>query len=478
MSPAFEAGDGEHHYYLLKAPVASPDRAPLEARQHYLGIDAVRWYVNKKSNFFRDRMASGTVQLLLANNETYEVGLGIYELKAGARTAPVFSRLILPNRVFRGGGITVKAFVRAIQRNTLLGELLVDMARASLSVVAGAVQGVTVAGPPVALLAAGKSLTEAVSKILQQGDHGLTVFDQSGVDVTLLPNRLLGPENYLLLHRGAELDSARLSLRENQGELEVLFDDDLLDDGAWVLFRIRREDKYGGPRPWEDEARNVRNELDELMDRYDLGGKTKEEVKAELTPNADKPTLADRVLAVISQIRKDYALAEREAVEHSGELRAFLELAQDSVNKPKKGFYSSQRQAWARSLAEGAGPPPLLRRILAAEAAHIGSDRSVTLAPDVPRTTDWVEKVQQRVRITTLETDSDVTSLLKPTRVENLPGRKPKIIVEPGPLGNLLGGKIGGKKGRGPTGSGGLGGGGFGGGGFGGGGFGGGGFGR
>jgi len=150
------AGRGDHHYFLLKSTDADKaDNAGLEAFQHYLGVDAVRWYVNKQSNILKDRMASGTVQVGLAGNEVYEVGLGTYELKGGARTAPVFARPILPNRVFQGGAISLKTFVRTMKQDTLLGGLLRDMSKASLEVVSGAIGAATATGPLPMLVAAG-----------------------------------------------------------------------------------------------------------------------------------------------------------------------------------------------------------------------------------------------------------------------------------------------------------------------------------
>ena len=72
-----EAGKGEHHYYLIKRQAENPkDTAEIEVRKHYLGIDAVRWFVNKQGTILTNRIARGTVHVSLAN-ETYEAGLGL-----------------------------------------------------------------------------------------------------------------------------------------------------------------------------------------------------------------------------------------------------------------------------------------------------------------------------------------------------------------------------------------------------------------
>ncbi|HNT56170.1 MAG TPA: hypothetical protein PKG95_15740, partial [Anaerolineaceae bacterium] len=127
-----DAGKGEHHYYLIKRPAENPnDTAEIEARKHYLGIDAVRWFVNKQGTILTNRIASGTVHVSLAN-ETYDAGLGLYQLEGGARTAPIFDRPVLPNRIYPGDKITLRIYMRAIQQDTLLGGLLREMSKASL----------------------------------------------------------------------------------------------------------------------------------------------------------------------------------------------------------------------------------------------------------------------------------------------------------------------------------------------------------
>jgi len=394
-----QAGKGEHHYYLLNPPNADQeDMAPFEPRKHYLGIDAVRWYVNKQGNFLRRKMASGTCQLNLAD-ETYEVGLGVYQLQGGARTAPFFEQPILGNRIFRGGGLTFKVFVRAIEEDSLLGGLLRDMAKASLAVVAGALGAATVTGPSAILLEAGASLTKGAKKILNEGKNAVTVFDPEGVDVSLELTKLRGPTNYLLIHRGMELDGARLSLKPDRGGvLDVFKDGAPLDDGAWILFKLRREDKYGSPRPWEKDARNIRNEVDNLLDRWKMGGIQRKNAETALTPTdrggANQPSLGDRVLAVVYQIRADHVLAEREATNAAGELLAVLELAREAVKENKPEEYTNGRENMVTSLYAGVKPLPLTAKIFAAEAVHLAKARSMTLvsraaAPDLVGNTLW-----------------------------------------------------------------------------------------
>lgn len=97
------AGMGEHRSYVLKAADAG-NAGPIRPNRHYIAVEAASWYVNQDSSWFRERMATGTLTVILeAGPETFEVALGIYELDGGARIAPVADRAILPERVYRGG---------------------------------------------------------------------------------------------------------------------------------------------------------------------------------------------------------------------------------------------------------------------------------------------------------------------------------------------------------------------------------------
>ncbi len=384
-----EAGKGEHHYYPLASPTADRrDDAAIAPRRHYLGVDAVRWYVNKQGNFFQNRMASGTVRLSVAD-ESYQVGIGIYELQGQARTAPVFDRPVLPNRLFRGGRLSLRVFVGAIEQDTLLGGLVRDMASASLDVVAGAVGLATATGPEAILLAAGSSLINGLEKILREGKRPVTVFDPGGVDITLTADQIRGSQTYILVHRGMPLAKSELAvLSDQQGDLEVMYKSRPLDDGAWVLFRLRREDRFGSPRPWEDAARQSRSALDDLVERLILRGVTLEKAQEQLVPkNADPPTVADKAMAVVAQIQADHVLTESEVALRAGELTSMLELAQYALSQGTPQLYRAERTQLLESLATGRRPGPLVARLFDREAKRIAASRAGTLVEAAPELT-------------------------------------------------------------------------------------------
>ncbi len=383
-----EAGKGEHHYYwLTDQSLEATDTAPLEARKHYLGVDVVHWYINKQGNILSNRIASGTVQLALAE-EIYEVGLGTYQLEGGARTAPVFDRPILANRVFLGGRITIRVFMRTIQQDTLLGSLLRDMAKASIDVVTGAVGAATATGPTAVLMAAATSMVSSVKKILNEGKNGFTIFDPNGLDVTVNPASLRGAATYLLLHRGTNLIRDCLTLEHNsQGILNVFYDKKPLEDGAWILLRLRREDEYGMFRPWEQEARSVRTEIDNIIDTWLLGGIKPEQIQQQLVPLGSDPlTVGDKALSVVAKIRSDYVLAEREAIKKAGQLRSLLLLAQEACRNQQPQIYVDGRAQMEESLRTGVTPPALISKTFLSEAQRIAGSRGryMTLAsPDL-----------------------------------------------------------------------------------------------
>src|SRR5438552_1887194 len=109
LNMATEAGNGDHHVYKI-VPNSDPNAAKLTPGLHYLGVDAVAWFINKQNSWFANRMASGTLQITLSSGlETYHCALGTFELKGGAKTAPVFDAPMLPDRNFIGGPITFNA---------------------------------------------------------------------------------------------------------------------------------------------------------------------------------------------------------------------------------------------------------------------------------------------------------------------------------------------------------------------------------
>jgi len=287
MSEPLEAGEGEHRVYRITP--SSTDHGKLTVRNHYVGVDAVAWYINKESSWFTDRMASGTLDIQLCGGlEKYQAGLGTFQLKGGAKVAPVFDKAVIPDRNYRGGPMVFSASLTAIKKDTTLGAMLKSAANASLGIAAGMVQTASLTGPAALLAGAGQDLLSGVKKVL--GDTAAKsepLFDFSGLEKTLQPEEIAGPEVYLLFHRGTLLDEPKLTVRTS-GQVRLPYHDGTpLEDGAWLLLRIRRSDEYSGAREWFDATRALRGKLESLVDDVAAHIIPKDNALKQLVPGTD-----------------------------------------------------------------------------------------------------------------------------------------------------------------------------------------------
>jgi hypothetical protein len=325
-----EAGKGDHQVYLVQGPgrtvEATPSKEAEKHTQYYLAVQAQRWYVNRQGNALRDRMASGTVNLKL-NEEEYRVALGNYQLEGGARTAPVFGSTVLYNRVYGGGNLEIKVFVKAVQNNTTLGSLLQSIAASSIAVGKGVVGSFTATGPSAVMVAASRDLVAGVEQALNTSQDALTLLDPNGVSITLNPKELHGKEVFVLFHRGAALlrDSLAIKLYPESRSLvsDVLYDGKPLEDGAWVLFRVSLEETYGAPRPWDKVAQQLINQTMDLIEDVAQKITTSENAKKLLTPTGGaQPVLGDRLQSLLNDIRGDYVLTREEASLEAARIRS------------------------------------------------------------------------------------------------------------------------------------------------------------
>jgi hypothetical protein len=326
------AGEGEHKYYYLPGPKSEP----LTSQSHYLGVDAVSWFVNKESGWFKQYSTSGTLEISLAGGqEKYEVPLGVYELAGGARVAPVFDRPVLPDRVYRGGPISFRATVSGLKKDTQLTKLIKSATSAGLGVVGGMVATATATGPYAPLAAAGSALIGGVKDVLSGTEAKLRLFDTSGFEVTLPQKAVTGRESYLFLHRGQPLDKKKLQIAPGD-TAEVRYESELLDDGVWLLLRLRITTEYPLERPWHQRLRSWTAELVGLVDDVKRGRITKEEGSKRLSAGSeDKPTEDDAYRALRTEILADGVLTTDEATAYSLALAAYRSLASAAVAKGK-----------------------------------------------------------------------------------------------------------------------------------------------
>ena len=379
-----EAGKGEHKVYrVYGAP--SPDIAKLTANNHYLGVDAVAWAVNKEDSFFSDRMAAGTMEIVLASGEeSFQVALGSFQIKGGAKIAPVFGQPVLPDRSYRGGPLQFTAFLTVTRKDSAIASLLKGAADASLGVVAGMVQTASLTGPALALSGAGAALVGGVRTMLKDSNpHQEPLFDFSGLRFALQPSDFVGPELYLLLHRGALLDETQLTVSKVGETYLPMWRGKLLEDGAWLLLRLRRSDEYSGVRQWYEEARAVRAAIDDVVADARSELITKDQALAQLTPSTtgDK-TVADKYLRLRDVISRDGVLCEREARGHVTQLRVRFEAARAAVAGQAQGKYEDTISKILSQLRQGDIVPGSLGNAVLEEAQSMAAMRSQATIPD------------------------------------------------------------------------------------------------
>lgn len=336
MPKPFEAGKGEYHVYRIRNETPT-DSSPLVANQHYLGVDAVAWFVNKQSNWFSDKMASGTLMIDLASGlETYQVALGTFELKEGARTAPVFDNPVLPDRCYRGGPIVLTAFLTGVRKDTVIAGLLKSAAGASLSVVAGMVQTATITGPAKILGAAGDEIITGVKSVLTNSATQKQAFfdSSSGLKKGLQPSDIQGDETYILLHRGDELPEASLTVHQSGQLVLPYLNGKPLDDGVWLLLRMRRRTEYSGVRDWSDTEKRLSLKVRATVDDFSTGALSKDDALKRLRPSGSgNETLFDDYSKLRGVIEGDGVLTVAEAGVKTTALSAYLFKARKAIER-------------------------------------------------------------------------------------------------------------------------------------------------
>ncbi len=347
-----KAGKGEHNVY--KIIPNNNDKGPLTARRHYVGVDAVAWYINKEDNWFTNRMASGTLEITLSNGmEKYKTALGTFEIKGGSKTAPVFDRPVLLDRNYRGGGIGFNASLTAIKKDTVLANVLKSAANASLGIVAGMVDTAAVTGPTQLLTSAGSELVKGVSDILSdKSDKHEPLFDFNGLEFNISANKILGPETYLLFHRGTDLLEDKLDIKV-EGETTVpIYNGKSLEDGAWLLLRVKRTSEYPNVRPWFSKRRELKGKVKALVDDVINGFQSKDSAMKQFSfSESGEGTLLDQFGSLRSIILNDGVITEKQALAFTTEITNTMVNARKAIQSSDKTIISTAERAMNAFLA-------------------------------------------------------------------------------------------------------------------------------
>lgn len=384
-----EAGKGENHVYRI-ALVDPSDQCRLTARNHYISVEAIAWYINKTNGWFTKLIASGTLEIQLSGGlEKYQAALGTFELASGAKTAPVFDRPILNERNYRGGPISFTAMLSAIRKDAVISIMLNSAASASLGVVGGMVNTATLSGPLKILAAAGEDIVNSVRKVLcDTGTSREPIFDFTGLGFAIRPESIVGPQTFLLLQRGAALDEAKLTIGANGHLLVPFYNGVMLDDGAWLLLRIRRSEEYSGVREWFEDVKKLRGRIKSLVDDFEASSLTKEEGLGQLKSSGtgDK-TLLDEFFRLRSIINNDGVLSEREAGLYVGQLYTAILAAKKAISGDSSGRNPSKMltdviDSTSKSLSLGQRIGGMLGKAFEEQVTSVAKLRSFSIVRD------------------------------------------------------------------------------------------------
>jgi hypothetical protein len=376
-----EAGRGNHKAYRIMPSEIEDDKC-LQARKHYVGVEAVSWYINKESSWFTKRMASGSLEIKLANGlEKYQAALGTFSLRGGAKIAPVFNSPVLPDRNYRGGPLTFTVHLTAVKKDTAVAGLLKSAANASLGIVAGMVDTAAITGPAQLLSAASGELIGGVRSILGGSAEGReSLFDDNGLEVTLQASDIIGPAVFLLMHRGSALDETKLEVRSNGELLLPFYDGSVLEDGAWLLLRIRRTDEYSSVRSWFSEARALRGRIDDLASDTSDGIVDKNEALKEFSPSErGNKTMFDEYMRLRAVIRNDGVLTEREAASYVGQLRSRLVQAKSAIENDEGSALLDEMNSVTEAIVTGQAVPEFVNIAFTEESEEIIGARNISL---------------------------------------------------------------------------------------------------
>ena len=342
------AGEGEHKIY----PILVQNSLELKNEEHYLSMYASSWYVNKESNWFSDRTITGTLSFQVpGNDKKFDVGLGTYELKGGAKFAPIFNKEVFPATRFKFNNITLQAFFHGIKKDTQLTKILKSSGDASLNIISGLANSASFASATQPLVAAGTNIVSGIQEIIQNADDKkFRIFDSySGLSETMIGDQIKSFNEFRLLHRGTVLDLEKLGIRQ-EGSINIpTYESQPLEDGAWILIEMKLTKVFPYERPWYKKYEKLGYALEDIVEEVIiLDSLDKEEALMEFgTSKSSKPTLYDRYIELRGTIKDDHSLIKSERATFSLALREkYLNSKKAIIGNDKKILDNSSRNAF------------------------------------------------------------------------------------------------------------------------------------
>jgi hypothetical protein len=275
--------------------------------------------------------------------------------------------------------------------------MLKTAASASLGITAGMVETATVTGPAGILAAAGNDIIVSVRRMLTDTTLKCEpIFDFSTIDFHLRPEAVIGPEIYILFHRGAALHEAGLTVKpgvdaqpagltvkRQSATMMPYYDNAPLEDGAWLLLRLRRSDEFSGVRSWFIDTAKLRSKVKSLVDDVKAGLITKDDGLAQLKPSGtgDK-TILDEFFRLRSIIYSDGVLSVREAGAQVGLLYATIVAAKDAIKKLNPEILTATISSISASLGRGESVDGEVGQAFAEQVALVANLRKASIVKD------------------------------------------------------------------------------------------------
>jgi hypothetical protein len=161
------------------------------------------------------------------------------------------------------------------------------------------------------------------------------------------------------------------------------YDNAPLEDGAWLLLRLRRSDEFSGVRSWFIDTAKLRSKVKSLVDDVKAGLITKDDGLAQLKPSGtgDK-TILDEFFRLRSIIYSDGVLSVREAGAQVGLLYATIVAAKDAIKKLNPEILTATISSISASLGRGESVDGEVGQAFAEQVALVANLRKASIVKD------------------------------------------------------------------------------------------------
>lgn len=183
------------------------------------------------------------------------------------------------------------------------------------------------------------------------------------------------------------MDEKKLQVRSHGELLVPFYDGSLLEDGAWLLLRVRRTDEYNSVRSWYKEAQALRGRIDDLANDVADHVVDKNTALNEFSPSdRGNKTIFDEYVRLRAVIRNDGVLTEREASSYVGQLRSRMMQARNAIEQGKESSLAEEMSALTAAIVSGSSVPELVNVAFEEEAKSIIDSRNISLVSALDET--------------------------------------------------------------------------------------------